>query len=211
MTARVNPIPQEARVFQGRRAGLVTRLAATCVDIGIVVIALIVIYLGAVAVVFIVPPGGFQMPPPPLWLTLVAGPLAMTLYLAGWWHASGRTYGGHVMGLRVMDRRGRIPSLMTALLRAALNVACPLGLLWVVVSRQNRSIQDVVLGTSVVYDWDMRPRVRSGEAGIGPRTGLDGKQVGRLANQVVRGDEGVAGTDVAGAQPDVAPVEPRPG
>ncbi len=164
MTARVDPIPQEARVFQGRRAGLVTRTAAACIDIGVVVIALIVAYLGFVVVVFVVPPGGFEMPVPPLWLDLVVVPVVMTLYLAVSWHRGGRTYGCHVMGMRVADRRGRDPRLVTALLRAAFNVAFPLGLAWVVLGRHNRSVQDVVLGTSVIYDWDIRPRVRAADS-----------------------------------------------
>src|SRR5215207_5598884 len=131
MTARVDPIPQEARGFQGRRAGLVTRSAAACVDIGVVVLALIVAYLAFVVVVFLVPPGGFELPVPPLWLDLVAVPVVMTLYLTVWLHRGGRTYGCHVMGLRVVDRRARDPNLVTALLRAAFNVAFPLGLAWV--------------------------------------------------------------------------------
>ena len=164
MTARVDPIPQEARVFQGRRAGLVTRAAAACIDIGVVVLALVVAYLGFVVVVFVVPPGGFEMPVPPLWLEVVAGPVVMTLYLAVWWHSGGRTYGCHVMGLRVIDRHRREPSIVTAFLRAAFNVAFPLGLAWVVLSRQNLSIQDVVLRTSVVYDWGAAPRVGTASA-----------------------------------------------
>jgi uncharacterized RDD family membrane protein YckC len=160
MTPRVDPIPMEARVFQGRRAGLVTRAVAACIDIGVVVMALIVAYIGFVVVVFLVPPGGFEMPVPPLWLDLVAGPVVMTLYLAVWWHSGGRTYGCHVMGLRVVDRHGREPSIVTALLRAAFSVTFPLGFAWVVLSRQNRSIQDLVLRTSVIYDWVAGPRVR---------------------------------------------------
>ena len=159
MTARVDPIPLEARVFQGRRAGLVTRAAAGGIDIGVVVIALTVAYLGFVVVVFLVPPGGFELPVPPLWLDLVVAPVAMTLYLAVSWHGDGRTYGCHVMGLRVVDRRAQNPNLATALLRAAFNVTFPLGLAWIALSRQNRSVQDVVLRTSVIYDWDVRPRV----------------------------------------------------
>ena len=168
MTARVDPIPQEARIFQGRRAGLVTRTAAACIDIGVVVIALIAVYLGFVVVVFLVPPGGFDLPVPPGWLVLVAGPVVTTLYLTVSWHRGGRTYGCHVMGLRVADRRGRDPGLVTALLRAVFNVVFPLGLAWVFLGRQNRSIQDVVLGTSVVYDWDVRPRVRPAYSTLTP-------------------------------------------
>ena len=159
MTARVDPIPQEAREFQGRRAGLVSRSAAACIDIGTVFLALLVAYLGFVVVLFLLPPGGLQLPVPPLWLDLVVGPVVLMLYLTVSWHRGGRTYGDLVMGLRVVNRRTRDPGPVTAFLRAAFNVAFPLGLAWVVISRQNRSIQDVVLGTSVVYDWKVRPRV----------------------------------------------------
>ncbi len=161
MTARVDPIPPEGRVFQGRRAGLVTRAAAACIDIGVVVIALIVAYLGFVVVVFFVPPGGLEMPVPPLWLDLVAGYVVMVLYLTLWWHGGGRTYGCHLMGLRVVDRHRREPSIVTALLRAVFSVVFPLGLAWVVFSQQNRSVQDVVLRTSVIYDWGAASRVRA--------------------------------------------------
>ena len=167
MTARIDPIPQEARVFQGRRAGPVTRAAAACIDIGVVVIALIVAYLGFVVVVFLVPPGGFEMPVPPLWLDLVAGYVVMTVYLTLWWHGGGRTYGCHVMGLRVVDRQGRDPGIGTALLRAAFTVVFPLGFAWVLVSRQNRSIQDLALRTSVLYDWDVRPGFRAAPSAVG--------------------------------------------
>jgi uncharacterized RDD family membrane protein YckC len=162
VTARVDPIPKEARVFQGRRAGLVTRVAAAGIDVGVVVVALVAVYLGIVVVVVVVPPGGFEMPVPPAWLYSVAGPALLTLYLTVWWYKGGRTYGCHVMGLLVVDRRGWNPGLVTALLRSVLYVIFPLGLVWVLFSRQNRSIQDLALGTSVVYDWDVRPRVRNG-------------------------------------------------
>jgi uncharacterized RDD family membrane protein YckC len=185
MTARVEPVPNEARVFQGRRAGLVTRVVAACVDVGVVAIALVLAYLGVVVVVFLVQRHEFEMPVPPLWLGPVAGAVAMTLYLAIWWHMGGRTYGNHVMGLRVLDRRGRKPGIVTAFLRAVLYVAFPLGLAWVVVSRQNRSIPDVVLRTSVIYDWDVRPGYpaapsAAGDETIGPTPSMAREQQGTL-------------------------------
>src|SRR3954451_10625977 len=158
MTARIDPIPQEARGFQGRRAGLVTRGAAACIDIAGVVLALIVAYLVfVVVVVFLVPPRGLQVPVPPLWLEVLVCVSVITVYLTACWHRGGRTYGGLVMGLRVVNRRSRCPGLGTAFLRAAFTVVFPLGRAWVAVSRQNRSIQDVVLRTSVIYDWNVRP------------------------------------------------------
>ncbi len=156
MTGRVNPIPAEARVFQGRRAGLVTRGAAAAVDIAVVAATLMVAYLAFCVLVFFIPPGGFETPVPPLWLDIPLSYLAMTLYLAFAWHSIGRSYGGLVMGLRVVDHSGRHVSIVPALLRAAFCVAFPLGWLWIAVSRANRSVQDVVLRTSVIYDWEAR-------------------------------------------------------
>jgi uncharacterized RDD family membrane protein YckC len=46
--------------------------------------------------------------------------------------------------------------LVVALLRALACVLFPLGLLWVAFSRDLRSVQDIVLRTSVVYDWQHR-------------------------------------------------------
>ena len=57
------------------------------------------------------------------------------------------------MGLRVVDRQGRSPRLTRSLLRAVFCVLFPLGLLWCGVVRSRKSVQDLVLGTSVVYDW----------------------------------------------------------
>jgi uncharacterized RDD family membrane protein YckC len=57
------------------------------------------------------------------------------------------------MGLHVVDRRGRNLRLGLALARAVFCVTFPVGLVWVAVSRENRSVQDLVLRTSVVYDW----------------------------------------------------------
>jgi hypothetical protein len=35
-------------------------------------------------------------------------------------------------------------------------VAFPIGLAWAIISRRNRSVQDVVLRTIVIYDWSVR-------------------------------------------------------
>ena len=39
-----------------------------------------------------------------------------------------------------------------------------IGLLWVALSRENRSVQDLVLRTSVVYDWQAKGAASSREA-----------------------------------------------
>jgi uncharacterized RDD family membrane protein YckC len=77
-------------------------------------------------------------------------------YLTLGWSTSGRTVGALVMGLRVLNRSGDSMRPVSALLRALFCVAFPLGLLWILVSAGNRSLQDLVLRTSVVYDWHRR-------------------------------------------------------
>ena len=85
------------------------------------------------------------------------GTLLLILYLAVCWMGNGRTYGDHVMGLRVVNHKGGRLHPLRALARAVFYAIFPIGLLWVLVSGQNRSLQDLVLRTSVIYDWDVRP------------------------------------------------------
>lgn len=157
MSAHVDPVPREARPFQGHRAWLVTRIAPAAIDVGVVIIALGVTYLGVFAVLFLLDPRNFTAPTPSSGLVFAVGCLLLTLDLAVGWMGSGRTYGNHIMGLRVVNSRGRRLHPVGALVRAVFYVILPIGLLWVVVSGQNRSLQDLVLRTSVIYDWDVRP------------------------------------------------------
>jgi uncharacterized RDD family membrane protein YckC len=160
MTAGVDPIPKEVRPFQGRRAGLISRALAAAIDFGVVVIAMAAAYFGYAAVLFLFRPARFQLPTPSWQLTVIVGYVFLTLYLTGSWHSGGRTYGCHVMGLRVVNRLGQRLSWAPAFLRAVLCAIFPIGWLWVAVSRENRSIQDLIVRTSVIYDWDVRPRAR---------------------------------------------------
>ena len=60
------------------------------------------------------------------------------------------------MGLRVVNSRGRRLNPLIALARAVFCAFFPIGLFWCAVSRKRRSVQDLVLRTSVVYDWNPR-------------------------------------------------------
>jgi uncharacterized RDD family membrane protein YckC len=156
MSAHVDPIPREARPFQGHRAGLMTRIAAAAIDVGIVIIALGVCYLGVSAFFFLLDPRSFSAPAVSPAVMYTAGGLLLTVYLAVSWRGSGRTYGNHVMGLRVVNHRGQRLHPVVSFVRAALYVIFPIGLLWVLVSGRNRSLQDLVVRSSVIYDWGAR-------------------------------------------------------
>jgi uncharacterized RDD family membrane protein YckC len=152
----VSPIPREARPYQGRRAGLVTRLLAGVLD-GLVVAALLLAcYLAINGARFLVNPRRFQVVDTSALPVMGVAVALAFVYLAASWSVTGRTYGGHVLGLRLLDRLGRKPGAVVSLVRAALCVAFPLGLFWCAFSRRRSSVQDLVLRTSVVYDWSAR-------------------------------------------------------
>jgi uncharacterized RDD family membrane protein YckC len=153
---RVSPVPREARPYQGRRAGLVTRMAAAVIDAGVVGVVLLAGYLAWVGLEFMVDPLGFRFPDPAAVLSLTWAFVVLVVYLTAAWTLSGRTYGDHVMGLRVVRRGGRPMRLSGAFVRALFCAVFPIGLLWCAGSRERRSVQDVLLRTSVVYDWQPR-------------------------------------------------------
>jgi uncharacterized RDD family membrane protein YckC len=152
----VDVIPAEARSLQGRRAGLFSRIVANVLDLGVVFAGVLAAYVGWAGIKLLWQGSSFTRPTPGFAAALLFAELLNVLYFAAAWTTSGRTVGNRVMGLRVLDRSARRPSFGLALGRAVLCVLFPFGLLWAGVSRENRSVQDLVLRTSVIYDW--RPR-----------------------------------------------------
>jgi uncharacterized RDD family membrane protein YckC len=146
--------------MQGRRAGVVSRFVAAGIDLAVVLGALIAIYLGYSAVRFLLQPRRFTWPAPePLHLGTL-GWLLLIVYLTVGWATTGRTLGKTVLGLRVIGPGRQGLGLGRALLRACLCALVPIGLLWSAVSGRSASVQDLLVRTSVVYDWEPRlPRL----------------------------------------------------
>lgn len=162
---RISPVPREARPFQGQRAGIVTRLIAATLDAFVIGAVLLGGYLGLVGLIFLLNPRSFTWPELGVVFTLTAAFLVAFVYFTVFWTLSGRTYGYLVMGLRVQGIGGRRLKLVGAALRAAFVVLVPIGIVWIPFSRHNKSLQDVFLGTRVVYDWEPRP-VRPGARAV---------------------------------------------
>jgi uncharacterized RDD family membrane protein YckC len=139
--------------LRGTPAGIATRAAANVVDFALTAGMLVGVYVGVSAFRFLRHPRAFTFPAPSLALIILTGSVAAGLYFAICWSLSGRTYGAYVLGLRVVGHDGRHPSPVVALLRAAACVIFPVGLAWSAVDRVGRSVQDLILHTSVVYDW----------------------------------------------------------
>jgi len=156
-SARISPIPREAREFQGQRAGIVTRLVAAVLDALVIGAVLLGSYLGLVGMLFLINPRSFQVPDLSPLFSLTAAFCVAVVYLTVFWTLSGRTYGYLVMGLRVLGFGGRRLRFIGSALRALFVVVFPIGIAWVPFSRNNKSLQDLVLGTRVVYDWEPRP------------------------------------------------------
>jgi uncharacterized RDD family membrane protein YckC len=122
-------------------------------DVGVVVLLLSSAYLAVAAARYLVNPASFRFPSPGFAFVLLLGLGVQALYITVSWAVPGRTYGDAVLGLRVVNFRDERMRWAGALLRALLCVVFPIGLLWVLVSAQNRSVQDLLLRTSVIYDW----------------------------------------------------------
>ncbi len=82
------------------------------------------------------------------------------IYYIFLWTAIGTTIGGIIMGTKVVNEKGRHPSIPQALIRFAAEFLIPVlgafGAIWILFSRRRRALFDRLAGTFVVYNWDAR-------------------------------------------------------
>ncbi|AOW93880.1 hypothetical protein BFN03_17750 [Rhodococcus sp. WMMA185] len=146
-------------------AGIVTRGLAAGIDLLIVSAVMGLIYIGALIAQLLFSPQEFSFPRGNAVLSVSTFITVSVLYLTACWAVSGRTVGAVTMGLRVISRSGRLIGWPRAFLRAVLYVMFGFGLLWAAVDPRRRSVQDILLRTTVVYDWE--PDLHLGEAAPG--------------------------------------------
>jgi uncharacterized RDD family membrane protein YckC len=151
----VSVFPEGAADRQGTRAGTISRLGAMVIDLVYSAALLAAVYLGVASFRFLRSARTFAWPQPAFDEVLLAGAVVVVLMLTVTWSSTGRTSGMKVMGLRVIDPSGGTPGPVRSFLRAVACVAFPLGLFWSAFSRRNASVQDLLFGTSVIYDWRM--------------------------------------------------------
>ena len=147
------PVHAFGRMLELERVRGAARVAAGAVDLVVALLGVALMYSAWAGTIFLLGPQSFHFPDPGglRLLLLVLG--LLTAYLTVAWATTGRTFGNRLLGLRVVDDGGGTIGLARAFLRAAACVMFPIVLFWVVVSRENRSLPDVLLRTSVVYDW----------------------------------------------------------
>jgi uncharacterized RDD family membrane protein YckC len=149
-----------ARALQGMRAGFVSRVVAAAIDVVIAFVALLAA-LGAWAVlVYLVTSDPLELPDPGAVWSGASFAVLLVVVLTVAWSGSGRTIGNASVGLRVLTESGNRPTWRRALVRAVIVVGLPvISMLWILVSRKNAGLHDLVARTAVVYDW--RPRLDS--------------------------------------------------
>jgi uncharacterized RDD family membrane protein YckC len=147
------PATASARAHaSGRPAGFVTRAAANAIDAALVSLVLALAYAMVAGFRFLLAPTSFRLVAPEFAWVVVAVGIGLAVYWTATWAGPGRTYGDELMALRVVGPGGGRLHFLHAAARAVLCVLFLPGLFWVLVSRRNRSVQDVVLRTAVVYD-----------------------------------------------------------
>jgi uncharacterized RDD family membrane protein YckC len=151
-----SPVPKSARPYQGERAGVVTRTAAGVIDYALVTVSVFLSYSTIALLLFVSNPISYSWPRWQFYWFLIAGWSYLVIYLAVAWRVTGRTYGDRIMGIRVVNYQGRRMRTFGSLARATFCAFLPVGLFWCVFSGSNRSIQDIVLRTSVIHDWQHR-------------------------------------------------------
>lgn len=152
-TVQANLPVSRQRTLQGRRAGVVTRFAAAAVDLIILAVAVAACYGAVAGIGFIINPRSFSWPNGLGWSLPTVATVLGVPYLTIAWTSSGRTVGDVLFGLRVLRKDGRTVRPLRAAIRALLCIVFPLGLLWIPFDRYRRSLQDLLLGTCVSYDW----------------------------------------------------------
>jgi uncharacterized RDD family membrane protein YckC len=127
-------------------------VVASGVDAVVVVLLVTVGWAVVAAGRFLVNPARFSLPSLGAEQLLSVGLGVLTVYLAVTWAVAGGSYGDRLLGLRVVGGRGARLHWGRCLVRAVLCAVFPIGLFWVALSRENRSLQDLLLRTSVVHD-----------------------------------------------------------
>jgi uncharacterized RDD family membrane protein YckC len=163
---RASALPERVRSFQGHRAGVVTRVMAAVINVVVVAFIVAALYLGVAGIAFAAHPARFHWPSWLGWSLPVIGFVVVVPYLTFCWTTAGRTVGDSLLGLRVVNHTGETMSVPAAAARAVTYVIFPIGLLWVAISPGNRSVQDLVFRTSVIYAWTRNVSLFDRDTGI---------------------------------------------
>ena len=145
---------RRSAAVQGVRAGIISRLTADVIDLGIVILLTFLALVGYAAARYLLGAGSFTMPRAGWRNTSIVFPIVAFLYLTAAWSAKGRSVGKSLLGLRVVRYDNTPLHIPRAAGRALWCMVLPLiSLGWVAVSQKSAGLHDLALGTIVIHDW----------------------------------------------------------
>jgi uncharacterized RDD family membrane protein YckC len=177
---------ERAHELQGRRAGFVSRATSGVIVVAVGLGIYFAIVVGWGFVKFLASSQSrakFEVPHPSQGLSVTAVTLIVIVLLAVSWSASGRSFGDSLLGLRVVTERGHRLGVVRAFVRALVLVSFAVPCMaWILVSRKNAGLHDLLCRTTVVYDW--KPRRARAEAarpsGTPAAAGLKSDKTGKI-------------------------------
>jgi uncharacterized RDD family membrane protein YckC len=146
-----------ATSLQGSRAGVVSRITADALDLGVVFVLYIAGLVVFAGLRWMATKHSFDVPDPSPTTNAIALFCVQVVYLALGWSGERRTAGKAIVGLRVLRSDGQLVGLGRGFVRAIVCtiIGGPL-LLWAAVSPRNAALYDGPLDTAVVYSWYWR-------------------------------------------------------
>ena len=166
MTTNKNIIP----TWRGHYAGFASRLVAIIIDILILSVALAVtFFLYNIIITNLVSVSRLvfgreliqRTPASTVVVTVVIVFVVLAIYFIFFWAAIGTTIGGLILGIKIVNRFGKNPSVWQSIVRFLAEFFFPvfgvIESLWILFNRQRRAVFDMIAGTFVVYTWDAKP------------------------------------------------------
>jgi uncharacterized RDD family membrane protein YckC len=148
---------ERARALQGTRAGFASRVVAASLDVVIVFLLLVAGEAFVAAVRAVIGDEPFAFPDLGSAANSSLYVLLLVIVLSTAWSGSGRTLGNSVVGLRVVrDDGSRVTWLRSAVRALVVVTFHVVAMGWILISKKNAGLHDLLCHTTVVYDW--RPR-----------------------------------------------------
>jgi uncharacterized RDD family membrane protein YckC len=145
---------ERARKAQGQRAGFVSQAIGAGLDAATIIVLDFAVLAAFGFLRFLFTDTSYSLPQPGPLLNFVILVVIGVTFLSSAWSGSGRAPGMAVLGLRVVGSDGGRLSSRRAFWRAVLGVlTLGVGVLWVLVSKKNKSLYDIVCGSAVIYEW----------------------------------------------------------
>jgi uncharacterized RDD family membrane protein YckC len=151
---------KEFHVLQGRSAGFVTRLFAYLADLAVIAGLMAVSGWLAVLADDVIASIGLDPSVDLAAIYLLLVPFLIGTYFVLFWSLTGRTVGKWFMGLKVVGRDGRPPTIGRSLLRligyGISALALWMGYLWIIIDDERQGWHDHLAKTYVIYDYERR-------------------------------------------------------